>query len=156
MTPFPAGNLYASLGIEPKLSGAEIDRIQGYQYQGRYTNLVLSLLYPDRDWKNAVFHEDHIFPQAEFQVRALKKRGYDEARVQSYLSKYNGLPNLQLITDSENLSKNATPFKEWIDTRHAGFRTRHLIPDLPSYGFDSFEEFFKARGDLIATALKNL
>jgi hypothetical protein len=155
-TPFPAGNLYASLGIEPQLSGAEIDRIQGYQYQGRYTSLVLSLLYPDRDWKDAVFHEDHIFPQAEFQVRALRKRGYDEARVQSYLSKYNELPNLQLITDSENLSKNATPFNEWIDTRDAGFRARHLIPELPSYGFDSFEEFFKARGDLIANALKHL
>ena len=62
------------------------------------------------------------------------------------MSKYNELPNLQLISDAENLSKNATPFKEWIDTRDAGFRARHLIPELPSYGFDWFEEFFKAPG----------
>ncbi len=161
-TPFPANVLYKSLGIEPRLNDAEIDRILGYGYQGRYTNLVLSLLYPDRDWKDAIFHEDHIFPQSEFQVRLLKKRGYDDAKVQSYIAKYNVLANLQLLTDSENLSKNATPFDEWLKTRDATFRKRHLIPDLnsssfpalTSYNFNSFEEFFKARTALIVDALK--
>ncbi len=161
-TQFPADMLYKSLGIEPRFSDAEIDRILGYGYQGRYTNLVLSLLYPDRDWKDAIFHEDHIFPQSGFQVRLLKKRGYDEARVRSYIAKYNVLANLQLLTDSENLSKNATPFDEWIKTRDATFRNRHLIPDLnspefpalTSYGFDFFEEFFKARTALIVEALR--
>lgn len=155
-TRFPAQELYSSLGIEPSLNEAETDRILGYGYQGRYTYLVLSLLYPDRDWKNAVFHEDHVFPRAEFQVRALKKRGYDESRVQCYLAKYNVLTNLQLLTDSENLSKNATPFEEWIRTRDATFRKRHLIPDLPTYGLDSFEEFSKARTALIVAALREL
>jgi hypothetical protein len=155
-SPFPVDVLYLSLGIEPSLSHTEIDRILEFGYQGRYTNLILSLLYPDRDWKDAVFHEDHIFPQSEFKKSALKKRRYDEGRVQSYLSKYNILSNLQLLTDSENLSKNATPFDEWIQTRDAAFRKRHLIPDLPTYGFDSFEEFSKARAALIMAALKGL
>jgi hypothetical protein len=154
-TPFPVDSLYKSLGIEPSLN-AEIDRILGYGYQGRYTNLILSLLYPDRDWKDAVFHEDHIFPQSEFKVGALKKRGYDEVKVHSYVSKCNILSNLQLLTDSENLSKNATPFDEWIRTRDAAFRRRHLIPDLPTYGFDSFEEFSNAREALVVAALKAL
>lgn len=155
-TPFPDDALYKSLGIEPRLSDTEIEHIQGYGYQGRYTNLVLSLLYPDRDWKDAVFHEDHIFPLSEFQIRPLKKRGYDDARVKSYISKSNLLANLQLLTESENLSKNATPFDEWIKTRDASFRKRHLIPEITSYGFDSFEEFFKARGSLIVDVLKKL
>ena len=155
-TPFPTNILYKSLEIEPQFNDAEIDSILGYQYQGRYTYLVLSLLYPDRDWKDAVFHEDHIFPQSAFQIRALKKRKYDEAKVNSYVSKYNFLSNLQLLTDSENLSKNATHFDEWIQTRDATFRKRHLIPDLPTYGFDSFEEFSKARTALIVTVLKGL
>jgi hypothetical protein len=155
-TPFPADILYKSLEIEPSLSDAEIDRILEFGYQGQYTNLVLSLLYPDRDWKDAVYHEDHIFPQSAFKVTALKKRGYDEVKVQSYVSKYNILSNLQLLTESENLTKNATPFDEWIRTRDATFRKRHLIPDLPTYGFDSFEEFSKARTALIVTALKKL
>jgi hypothetical protein len=71
-------------------------------------------------------------------------------------AKYNVLPNLQLLTDSENLSKNATPFDEWIRTRDAAFRKRHVIPDLPIYGFDSFDEFFKARTGLIVAAVKAL
>lgn len=153
-TPFPADILYKSLSVEPRLNEAEIGRILGYGYQGRYTNLVLSLLYPDRDWKDAVFHEDHIFPQSEFQVRALKKRGYDEMKVQSYVSKFNLLPNLQLLTDSENLSKNATPFDQWIQTRDAAFCKRHLIPDLGTYAFDSFEDFYKSRTALIVDSLK--
>jgi hypothetical protein len=155
-TVFPMDDLYKSLAIEPRLSDAEIDQILGYGYQARYTNLVLSLLYPDRDWKDAVFHEDHIFPQTEFRIRGLKNRGYDEPKIQAYLSSYNVLGNLQLITESENLSKNATPFDEWIKTRDSAFRTRHLIPDLPKYGFDYFREFSKARTDLIATSLKRL
>jgi hypothetical protein len=114
------------------------------------------LLYPDRDWKNAVFHEDHIFPKSEFQVRALKKRGYDEAKVHFYISNYNILSNLQLLTDSENLSKNATPFEKWIQTRDDAFRSRHLIPDLPTYGFDFFEDFSKARTAMIVAVLKKL
>lgn len=155
-TQFPVDLLYKSLGIDPRLDEAEIDRILGYGYQGRYTNLVLSLLYPDRDWKDAVFHEDHIFPQSEFQLRTLKKRGYGEAKIQKYMSNYNILANLQLLTDSENLSKNATPFDKWIQTRDDAFRKRHMIPDLTNLAFDYFEEFSKARTALIVAALKKL
>lgn len=153
---FPSGSLYKSLGIEPQFNEAEIDHILGYGYQGRYTNLILSLLYPDHDWKNAVFHEDHIFPQSEFQVRSLRRRGYDDTKIQAYMSKYNGLTNLQLLTKNENLAKSATPFDEWIQTRDVNFSNRHLIPDLTNYGFDFFDEFSKARAALIVEVLKTL
>jgi uncharacterized protein with ParB-like and HNH nuclease domain len=155
-TPFPSDLLYKSLEIEPRLDEEEIENILGYSYQGRYTNLILSLLYPDRDWKDAVFHEDHIFPQSDFKVGALKKRGYDEAKIQAYMSKYNTIANLQLITDSENLSKKAMPFDNWIQTRDAAFRKRHLIPDVTNLGFDFFKEFSEKRTTLIVKSLKNL
>ena len=155
-SPFPAMDLYALLEIEPQLNDAEIDRILGYAYQGRYTYLVLSLLYPDRDWKDAVFHEDHIFPQSDFQVRKLKKRGYTEAKVEAYMSTHNTLCNLQLLTESENLSKSATSFDDWIKTRDALFHSRHLIPDMENYGFDHFEEFCEKRTVLIMKKLRAL
>lgn len=153
---FPAEEMYRSLEIEPSLSDAEVDRMLEYQYQGRYTNLILSLLYPDRDWKDAVFHEDHIFPQSEFKGTLLRRRGYDDTKVQSYMSRFNTLSNLQLLTDSENTSKNATPFDKWLKTRDATYRSRHLVPDLTDYSFDNFEEFFNARQQLIVAALKAL
>ena len=153
---FPADELYRSLEIEPHLNSTEVDQILSYQYQGRYTYLVLSLLYPDRDWKNAVFHEDHIFPASEFQIRKLRKRGYDEEKMQSYIARFNTLCNLQLLTDTENLSKNATPFDDWLPTRDADFRNRHVIPDVPTYGFDGFLEFADARTQLIKASLQRL
>ena len=153
---FPSDALYKSLGIEPKLSDAEIDRILEFPYQGRYTNLVLSLLYPDRDWKDAIFHEDHIYPKSEFQVRLLKNRSYDDAKVKSFMAKFNLIANLQLLTESENLSKNSTPFDDWIKTRDVAFKKRHLIPEQGSFDFDQFEKFYDERKKLIVKALKAL
>lgn len=156
MAPFPAEELYKSLEIEPSLSTAEIDRFMEYKYQERYTKLILSLLYPDRDWKDTVFHEDHIFPKTEFKSNLLKERGYDDTKIQRYMSGFNTLQNLQLLTASENMSKSAKPFDDWLKERDATFCDRHLIPDLPDYGFDYFEEFSKARKELIVEALKSI
>lgn len=155
-TPFPAESLYKSLGINPSLNEQEIDRILDYGYQERYTNLVLSLLYPNHEWKGTVFHEDHIFPQTEFQINKLRRRGYDDEKIQYCLKFYNSLINLQLITDSENLSKNATPFDEWLMTRDSAFRKRHLIPELNEYGLDNFDVFVRMRSQLISNVLRQL
>ena len=92
---FPSTQLYRSLGIESSLNEAEIERILEYGYQGRYTNLVLSLLYPDRYWKDTTFHVDHIYPQSEFSRRALRRRGYNDEKIDSYMSRFNSLCNLQ-------------------------------------------------------------
>ena len=154
--PFPADELSRALAIEQRFNDAEIERILSYQYQGKYTNLVLSLLYPDRDWKNAIFHEDHVFPQAEFKPASLKQRGCDPAKVEALQSRFNTICNLQLLTDSENLSKNATPFDAWLASRDSTFQSRHAIPALPDYGFDGFEAFADARRALIAERLRSL
>ena len=77
---YPADELYSSLGIEPSLNDDEINHILEYEYQGRYTNLILSLLYPDNDWKDKICHADHIFPKSKFIIRLLRGRGYDEKK----------------------------------------------------------------------------
>lgn len=155
-SPFPVEQLYGALEIEPALSEAEVERFLDFPYQGRYTNLVLSLLYPGRDWKGTVFHEDHIYPQTAFSVSSLKREGCDEAEIGRYMSKFNTLQNLQLLTDAENLSKGATPFQEWLETRDPEYRDRHLIPHLEHYGLDQFAEFCAARRELISSKLSKL
>lgn len=153
--PFPAEQLHRSLDIQPQLNESEIDHILEYPYQGQYTMLALSLLYPDRYWKDTLWHEDHIFPQSEFKRPKLKKRGYSEERIKCYMNKFNLLPNLQLLTDKENFSKNAQPFDQWIRTRDPKYRTTHSIPDTDCT-FDSFEQFFTERSDLIKQSLRHL
>ncbi len=151
---FPVGELNKSLEIEATLSDAEIEDLLACKYRGKYTYLVLSLLYPDRDWKDKVFHEDHIFPDTEFGVRKLRKRGYDDEKIQRYHAVYTTVLNIELLTDTENLSKNSTPFDEWIVSRDDGFKKRHLIPDVKSYGLDDFENFIEARKKLLVKQLK--
>jgi hypothetical protein len=50
----------------------------------------------------------------------------------------------------------ATPFEDWLGTRDADFRTRYLIPDIQTCGFDGFIDFTNARMQLIAKAMKKL
>jgi hypothetical protein len=144
-SPFPAQKLSAALSIDYPVTEDELSGYLRNAYQGKYTFLILSLLYPDRDWKGAMFHEDHIFPKTEFEVRKLKKRGYDDDRVQRYIALVNLIPNLELLTETENLEKNSKPFDTWIETRDPDFRSRHLVPKLPSVGFDQFDEFCRER-----------
>ena len=153
---FPIEDLYKSLEIEPSLNDAEIDQILEYGYQGRYTNLIMSLLYPNRYWKDTSFHIDHIFPQKRFSLRSLKKLGYDDDKIEIYMSRFNSLCNLQLLTESENLEKNDMEFDQWLITRDESFRSRHLIPEIQNYGFEYFGEFSSARSDKIVASLKSL
>lgn len=153
---FPSGSLNSALGIDAKLTDAELEDLLANKYRGKYTYLILSLLYPDRDWKDTVFHEDHIFPESEFSVRNLRKKGYDDDKIERYRSLFNTVLNLELLTDTENLSKNATPFKKWIASRDSGFKSRHLIPQMKSYDLDAFEEFIEARKRLLISQFKNI
>jgi hypothetical protein len=151
---FPAEKMNEALGITSSFSDEEIKHLLHMQYQGRYTYLVLSLIYPDREWKGVVFHEDHIFPKSTFDRRQLKRRGYSEEKIEAYLASYNSVVNLQLITDSENLEKQATHFDKWLPTRDANFKQLHLIPEQSDYSLDHFEEFVEARRKLIVDALR--
>ena len=150
---FPADDLYKSLTIEPAFNDDEIDRILHYKSNGRYTNIILSLLYPDKFWKDNSFHIDHIYPRSQFNRRSLRRKGYSDEKVESYIGLHDCIPNLQLLEDSENLTKSATPFAQWIGTRHDGFQNKHLIPSMADYDLDHFDDFWKFRRELIVEKL---
>ena len=65
--------------------------------------------------------------------------------IERYQSLSKTILNLELLTDTDNLSKNATPFQIWINSRDVGFKKRHLIPELNSYDLAVFEGFIHAR-----------
>lgn len=153
---FPTQLINKELDIEAKFTDSEIEEILSYNYQGRYTYLVLSLLHPERYWKDKAFHEDHIFPQSEFQIMKLRARGYDDTKIERYRSYYNTILNLELITDYENLSKSAMPFEEWIRTRDEDFKKRNHIPEMQRYDLDLFDEFIQQRKSILVDFLKNI
>ncbi len=150
---FPYEAINRKLNIEPRFSDTEIENLLSVNYSTKYCYLILSLLYPERDWKDNVYHEDHIFPKSEFTTKLLTKRGYDAVEVAEYQKHFNTIANLQLLTDKENLEKNATAFEQWLPTRDANFKKRHSIPELLTYDFNDFRAFIDARRTLIKDRL---
>lgn len=107
---FPYVELSKELKIEMTFNDMEIENLLNYNYGTRYSYLILSLLYPGRDWKDKKYNEDHIYPQNEFKTKNLRAKGYDDATIEKYQACYNSILNLELLDDSENKSKNAKPF----------------------------------------------
>lgn len=151
---YPADSIFKSVNTEPSFNDYEIENWLFTNYSTKYSYLILSLLYPDRDWKDKSYHEDHIYPKSEFTESKLTNRGYDIETIRKYQKYFNTILNLQLITETENLEKNATPFDVWLPTRDSNFKERHCIPSLDSYNFDDFIKFIDARKTILINKLK--
>ena len=135
---FPYSKLNEKLSVSPTLNEAEINNF-----------LQLTLLYPNRDWLDKKYAEDHIYPKTEFTRYKLMKRGYSEDKIQKYLENFNSILNLELLEENENKAKKATPFDKWIVSRDENFKERHLIPEIKNYNFDNFLEFIEERKKLL-------
>lgn len=153
---FPYQRLNEKLKIESTFNEAEIEQFLKSTYGSKYSCLLLSLLYPSRNWLDIKYAEDHIFPKTEFTKARLSKRGYSEEKIKLYLENYNTIVNLELLEENENKSKNATSFKEWINRRDKNFKNTHLIPGLDDYDFDHFLDFVYARKELLSRKYREL
>lgn len=150
---FPYQNLLNEFSVNTKFTEEEINLYLSYKYGTKYSFMVLSLMYPNRYWKDRVFHEDHIFPQSLLQKKSLKDKKIDEVKIEKYLQLRDTICNLELLDDSENIEKNAKEFDEWIIKRDKSFKKNHFIPNLNSYSLECFEEFINARRELLIQQL---
>ncbi len=108
------------------------------------------------NWKDNIYHEDHIYPKSEFTRAKLRKPGYPDQKINAYLDNFNTILNLQLLTNSENLTKSATPFDKWINSRDDNFKERHSIPKISDYSFDNFENFIYERKQIIISKIRRI
>ena len=152
---FPYQAIINEFGLRTDFTTEEIDNWLSYKYSTRYSFLILSLLYPDRDWKDRRFQEDHIFPASSIQRKELKKLGYDDDRIERYLNLRDTICNLELLSDSENNEKRAKPFDQWVSERDDNFKSRHHIPQVESYSMDDFEDFITERRKLLRNCLSS-
>ncbi|WP_433205303.1 DUF262 domain-containing protein [Dactylosporangium sp. CS-047395] len=146
-----------SLSFEP----AEIDELLELKYGGQRTFPVLALLYPGLDLAKQ-FHEDHIFPRSRFTRTKLRIAGIAEDAIDDYLSRFDLLPNLQLLGGVPNVEKQAKLPADWLErafavqAEQATYVQANDLHDLPSdmSGFVEFYERRKARmRDRLTTAL---
>ncbi|MEC5143125.1 DUF262 domain-containing protein [Chitinophaga sp. 212800010-3] len=156
LSKFPFDEINKKLNINTSFNEIEIEQLLSVSYGTKYSYLLLSLLYPNRDWKDSKYHEDHIYPKSEFTTAKLKQRGYSESAIKEYQRYFNTVANLQLLTDKENFEKKAIEFDKWIGSRDENFKNRHTIPALSSYDFDSFLVFIDHRSGLVKGMLKQI
>lgn len=153
---FPYELVNQKLNIQPTFSDSEIGKLLATNYNTKYSYLILSLLYPDRDWKDSRYHEDHIFPKSDFTDNKLRHTGINESSFPFYKQHFNTVSNLQLLTDSENLEKSAKAFDTWFASRDNNFKNRHTIPTIRSYDIRNFSDFISERQKLIKQKLNTI
>lgn len=127
------------------------------QYGNAFAFMILSLIYPLNH--HYVFHQDHIHPKKFFTEKELIKIGILDEHERSILkSSFNTIGNLQLIQETENLEKNATPFKVWLDGKYLdadliNYKNLHFIPLDNDLTLQNFLDFFSKRKELIKRKL---
>ncbi|MFB6159535.1 MAG: DUF262 domain-containing protein [Candidatus Nanohalobium sp.] len=157
---FPVEKINSKLKSRGKTVGFNeeiIDNILGFEYGKKRTFLALTLLYDRSDWGHIKYHVDHIFPDSKFDEEKLRERGYSEEKISRYMESYNDLGNLQLLTGSENRTKNDEDFKQWIKQQSEKSPEKHLIPqEERMHDFGNFLEFKERRESLIEDKLMEI
>ncbi|MCT3805393.1 DUF262 domain-containing protein [Elizabethkingia anophelis] len=137
-----------------------INNLMNTQYGNAFAFMVLSLVYPLNH--HYTFHQDHIHPKKFFSDKELTKMGItDESLRITFKNSFNTIGNLQLIQETENLEKNATPFKTWLETKYLGanlnnYKNLHHIPLNNDLEISSFVDFCNERRDAIKGKLMQL
>lgn len=123
---------------------------------------ILSLLYPNLDFKNNNFHKDHLHPESAYkQYEELGKEKKSKDPNYNYFSfeEYDSLPNLQMLDANENMAKQGKPLKDWVDGNDRNdrkeFLRKHLIPDI-DLSLDNFDKFYEERKKLLINKLKEI
>ncbi len=144
---FPVNELKNNLppGKSMALKREGFDKIT---YGDRSSFFVLSLLYPHKDL-NPVSernkpHVDHIFPEA-----ILKNQYGDDA--------INNIGNLQILSSTENESKNKAPFEKWIKNLDESFLKKSFIPkNKDLWTLEKYYNFLEERRGILFAKLNEV
>ena len=156
---FPLGAIRHRMIAREKPLNFDEEEIQGLaniNFGDHRVFLLLSLLIRDTDLA-VQQHVDHIFPRAKFTQANVPMEKYFE-----YSNTIDKLPNLQLLTEEENLEKRDKMPGEWLATK--GFKSRsgrseyiesRLLGDVPTE-LDGFEEWYTVRREQLIERIRQL
>lgn len=154
VTLFPAAEINSEI---KKLSDVGDDFIEDLLYSqkdSRYSFPILAMLYPNLDYRNNNFHQDHLHPASAYndlEEKDKEKYGWQV---------YNSILNLQMLDANENKSKNAKPLDKWVSeqTRNKDmqkFMEDHLIPDT-DLSLSNFSDFVEKRKTILVQRIKKM
>ncbi|PSW67182.1 hypothetical protein C0W88_03160 [Photobacterium leiognathi subsp. mandapamensis] len=139
----------------------DIESILDLSYGKAKTYCALSLLYPGLNY-SFKYHQDHIHPQSFFNKKVLRKNGFSEDIIDTYLNNYNSLANLQLLQATQNIEKSDKPFVSWLEQtyltqaeRESYLMQNHITPNQ-SLEFSEFINFIQIRRKTLKHKLMSL
>ncbi|MBR3112555.1 MAG: DUF262 domain-containing protein [Methanobrevibacter sp.] len=139
----------------------EIDSMFDTYEINQYTFMILSLLYPNLNYGEIEFHQDHMHPRTSFEEDNLKDlilpngEVIDEDTKEDWRRRRNTLANLQILEGRRNESKNAMSLADWLKKPENKENAKYL-PKGISYEIFNFEEFMDKRQELMSKELKKI
>lgn len=138
----------------------DIEEILDYK-KGAYSFMVLSLLYPNLKYGQVKFHQDHIHPATLFTEHKLENNNIAIEKRIIWRDMKDKLPNLQIMEGLENISKNKTLFKEWVNNKEnvsdiQKYKEDNYIDKNSSEEFIDFEEFYESRRNILKEKLSKV
>lgn len=147
---FPSSEISQEIKQNLDISDEYIDEILLTQKDDRYAFAILSILYPNLDYKNNNFHLDHLHPASAYNNNA-----DHEWQI------HNSILNLQMLDANENESKNAMPLLDWVNNEvqsgkaKNAFLNEHLIPDV-DLSYANFNSFIEERRKILRDKLRQI
>lgn len=159
-TVFPLSKLidrYKASNKDLRFDVDYIDSLLNIEYGEGRCRALLHLLFPEMN-ATEVFHIDHLHPKSKFEKKYLKKQVYlqaDEDLFDFYSksSHWNAIPNLHLLNDSQNLSKNDRSLKDWIEDKNIHLTDKDLLAEGVNLDFSEFKLFYEQRRSALKARL---
>lgn len=153
LSEFPVKDIFNNIKKDTTVGDEFIEELLYSQKDDKYTFSILSLLYPNLDYKNNNFHKDHIHPESKYENLTDGPKEKDE-----HWLTYNSIYNLQMLDANENMSKNDMDLKDWVGEQTKNidkndFLEKHLIPNV-GLDLDNFEEYIEKRKEILMSKLK--
>ncbi len=151
---FPVSDMFKYIKKDTSVGDDFIEEILYTQKDDRYAFSILSLLYPNLDYRNNDFHKDHIHAESMYEYLS------DEDKYNYGWVAYNSIYNLQMLDANENMSKQDSKLDEWVnfetsDDSREQFLKLHLIPNV-NLDISNFEEFFEERKIILMDKIRNI
>lgn len=151
---FPASEINTEIKKHSDVGEDYIEGLLLAQKDSQYCFSLLALLYPNLDYKNNSFHQDHLHPASKYESISEDNKNKYGWEI------YNSILNLQMLDANENMSKNNLDLKLWVEKEtqnydYKQFLDSHLIPNT-DFGIENFEDFIEARKIMLIEKLKEL
>lgn len=160
-TRFPAQELMDSFRNDParnySFDDEFLDGLLEAQKDSNDAFYVLHLMYPDLDYFNQDFHQDHLHPATIFVTPSKLESSIPESdRIFAADNKnWNSIANLQLLNGTMNKSKNDTPLADWVQKQGIS-NTSLFVKDSTSLDIKDFRSFIEIRRSEIKNYLKGI